>query len=152
MRIQAAFENEEEQMINNMSFLLSAEANAPAQGQGGMLSMLALPVLLIVAMYFLLVRPEKKREKQKAEKRDKMEIGDQVMTIGGIVGKVVNIRDDEVTISTSVANSLVTFRKEAISEVVKPEEALKAAQAKADPSKAEPEKKGLFSFLKKKDD
>ena len=51
-------------MINNMSWP-SAEANAPAQGQGGMLSMLALPVLLIVAMYFAGPSGEEARSKSR---------------------------------------------------------------------------------------
>lgn len=139
-------------MFDNLGLLFAAATKADA-AQGGtqsLISMLALPVLLVVGMYFLLIRPEKKREKQKAEKRDAMEVGDQIMTIGGILGKIVNIRDDEVTISTSVANTLMTFRKDAISDVVKPEEALKAAQEKANPDSAnKEEKKGLFGFLKK---
>ncbi|MGI6546005.1 MAG: preprotein translocase subunit YajC [Fastidiosipilaceae bacterium] len=140
-------------MFNQLSILMATAATAQESGSpGSMLSMLALPVLLIVVMYFLLIRPEKKREKKKAEKRDAMEVGDQIMTIGGIIGKIVNIRDDEVTISTSVANSLLTFRKDAISDVVKPEDALKAAQAKLNPQTAEPKKKGLFGFLKKDED
>ena len=52
---------------------------------------------------------------------DALKVGDQVTTIGGIVGKVANIKDDEITISTSLANTLITFQKSAISTVVKPE-------------------------------
>jgi preprotein translocase subunit YajC len=49
-----------------------------------------------------------------------MVVGDNVVTIGGVAGRVVNIKDDEVTISTSVANTLVTFKKSAVNTVVKP--------------------------------
>lgn len=103
---------------------------ATGGGQGGGFGVLLFPVLIIGLMYLFMIRPEKKREKQQRAKRDAMEVGDQVMTIGGIIGKVVNITGDEVTISTSVANSLLTFRKDAISEVMKPE-AIAAAKAAA---------------------
>jgi preprotein translocase subunit YajC len=49
-----------------------------------------------------------------------MVVGDNVVTIGGIVGRVVNLKDDEVTISTSVANTLITFKKSSINTVIKP--------------------------------
>ncbi|HHX38134.1 MAG TPA: preprotein translocase subunit YajC [Clostridiaceae bacterium] len=117
-------------------------------GQGGF-GVLLFPVLIIAMMYFFMIRPEKKREKEKRAKRDAMEVGDQVMTIGGIIGKIVNITGDEVTISTSVANSLLTFRKDAINEVIKPE-MIAAAKAAAESNAKEPEeKKGFFSRFKK---
>lgn len=128
---------------------LSIAAAAPA---GGGLSMLLLPVILIAAMYFLMIRPQKKREKAQQEKRNAMEVGDQIMTIGGILGKVVNIKGDEVTISSSVANSLLTFRKDAISEIIKPEDAAKAAAAAAAGTAQQPERRGLFGFGRRKTD
>lgn len=124
-------------------------AQAGGGGLGGGFGMLLLPVLLIVIMYFLMIRPEKKREKKQQEKRSQMEIGDHIMTIGGILGKVVNIKDDEVTISTSVANSLLTFRKDAISEVIKPEQAARLAAGKQLTVEEKQEKKGFFSRFKK---
>ena len=71
-------------------------------------------------MYFLLIRPQRKKEKKLREQINAMVVGDNVVTIGGVVGRVVNIKDDEVTISTSVANTLVTFKKSAVNTVVKP--------------------------------
>jgi preprotein translocase subunit YajC len=77
-----------------------------------------------------------------------MRVGDQVITIGGLVGKVANIRDDEVTIMTSAANTLVTFKKNAINSVVsrdaKPEATKEEAPAKE-------EKKSDKIVLKKKE-
>ena len=52
---------------------------------------------------------------------DQMTVGDKIVTIGGVVGTVANIREEEVTITTSVANTMITFRKTAISSVTKRE-------------------------------
>ncbi|NLW10481.1 MAG: preprotein translocase subunit YajC [Clostridiaceae bacterium] len=90
---------------------------------GGIESILGLVLplgLMFGLMYFLLIRPQRKKEKKLREQISAMVVGDNVVTIGGIVGRVVNIKDDEVTISTSVANTLVTFKKTAVNTVVKP--------------------------------
>ena len=76
-------------------------------------------VLMFGLMYLIIIRPQKKKEKDLKKLVDAMVVGDIVVTIGGLVGKIVNIKDDEVTISTSVANTLVTFKKSAISTVRK---------------------------------
>ncbi|NLV48164.1 MAG: preprotein translocase subunit YajC [Clostridiaceae bacterium] len=92
-------------------------------GPGGIEQILSLIVplaLMFGLMYLLLIRPQRKKEKKLREQIDAMVVGDQVITIGGIVGKIVNIKDDEITISTSVANTLVTFKKSSINTVVKP--------------------------------
>ncbi|NLO35427.1 MAG: preprotein translocase subunit YajC [Clostridiaceae bacterium] len=82
---------------------------------------LVLPLALMFGlMYLLLIRPQKKKEKKLREQINAMVVGDSVVTIGGIVGRIVNLKDDEVTISTSVANTLITFKKSSINTVVKP--------------------------------
>ena len=97
-------------------------AAAPPEGEGGgILSLLytMLPFILIVGvMYFFTIRPQKKREKKLKETIDAMKPGDKVMSIGGIVGRVANIADDEVTIYSGVANTMLTFKKTAISTVL----------------------------------
>lgn len=89
-------------------------------GMEGVLG-LVLPLgLMFGLMYLLLIRPQRKKEKKLREQINSMVVGDNVVTIGGITGRVVNIKDDEVTISTSVANTLITFKKTAVNTVVKP--------------------------------
>ena len=111
--------------VLNTIKVLQATPDAPAdmsQGSGflGMIITLAAPLLMIGLMWLLLIRPQRKEEKKRAAERDAMKVGDKIVTIGGIVGKVVNIKDDEVTISTSVANTMMTFKKNAIDQVQKP--------------------------------
>lgn len=81
---------------------------------------LALPIGLIVLMWALMIRPQRKQEKKQQEERKSITVGDTVVTIGGMTGKVVNIKDDDITISTSVAQTLVTYRRDAINSVKKP--------------------------------
>lgn len=55
-------------------------------------------VLLFVVFYFFLIRPENKKKKQLQQMRSALKVGDQITTIGGIVGKIVNIKDDNIVI------------------------------------------------------
>ena len=55
---------------------------------------IAMIVLVFVVFYFLLIRPEKKRERAAQEMRSDLQVGDEVTTIGGIIGKVVSIKDE----------------------------------------------------------
>lgn len=58
-------------------------------------------VLLCALFYFMMIRPQKKRDKAEKEMRESISIGDEISTIGGFIGKVVNIKDDVMTIETS---------------------------------------------------
>lgn len=92
--------------------------------QSGSILMTFLPIVFFaVVMYFLIFLPQKKRDKKAKEMLDSMQVGNQVITIGGISGKVVNIKDDEVTIETGVERAKINFKKWAIKEVIKPVEA-----------------------------
>lgn len=119
------------------------------------ISMLALPIAMIALLYFLMIRPQRKQEKKQREERGKLKVGDAVVTIGGVVGKIVNIKDDDITIATSVAQTLMTFRREAINSVIRPvsdtpqrSTSTTAKDAAAD----KPQRKGLFGRGKKDQD
>ena len=58
-------------------------------------------VILIVLFYFLLIRPQRKRDKAEREMRNSIEVGDEISTIGGFIGRVVNIKDDVLIIESS---------------------------------------------------
>ena len=78
---------------------------------GGMILMM---VLLFVVMYFLMIRPQKKKEKETAKMRSNLQIGDEVTTIGGVVGIVVSLREDTVVIETGTDRSKMRFQRWAI--------------------------------------
>ncbi|MHB8963196.1 MAG: preprotein translocase subunit YajC [Saccharofermentanales bacterium] len=104
-----------------LSSTAATSGSTPAPSGLSSLLQLVVPLgLMFVLMYFLMIRPQKKKEKALRELIDSMTVGDKCLTSGGIVGRVVNIKDDEVTIQTSVANTLLTLRKSAISSVSKP--------------------------------
>ncbi len=84
--------------------------------QYGMIIML---VLFGVLMYFMIIRPQKKREKTQQELRNSIEVGDEVTTIGGIVGRVVSVKEDTFVLETAGDRSRMRFRRFAINEVVK---------------------------------
>lgn len=75
--------------------------------------------LMLVLLYFMIYRPQKKQEKKDAAMRAALEIGDQVTTIGGIVGRVVAIKDDTFVLETGADRVKIRFIKNAISSVEK---------------------------------
>lgn len=79
-------------------------------------------IIMILFMYLILIRPQKKKEKALREKISKMAVGDKVVTIGGIAGKVSRIKDEFVIIETgSTGNpaekSFIKFERSAIKDV-----------------------------------
>ena len=75
--------------------------------------------LMLVLLYFMIYRPQKKQEKMDAAMRAALEIGDQVITIGGVVGRVVAIKDDTFVLETGADRVKIRFTKSAISSVEK---------------------------------
>ena len=74
----------------------------PAAGDYGTLLAQFLPrVVLIVVFYFVLIRPQRKRDKQEREMRNSISVGDEISTIGGFIGRVVSIKDDTLVIESS---------------------------------------------------
>ena len=87
---------------------------AGAGGTMGTISYLLVMGLVFVAFYFILIRPQKKKEKEAAKMRDNLEIGDEIVTIGGIIGRVVSIKEDHIVIETGSDRSKIRIKKWAI--------------------------------------
>ena len=75
-------------------------------------------VAMIAIFYFLLIRPQKKRQKQQQNMLDAMQVGDKIVTIGGIMGTVYKIKEDTVTVETSSDKNKIKFEKSAIAKVL----------------------------------
>lgn len=88
-----------------------------AEGAGaiGMGSMLLPLILMLALMYFLMIRPESKRKKQAEEMRNSLKKGDQITTIGGIVGRIVQVTDNNIIIETSDDRVRMELTKWAVS-------------------------------------
>ena len=123
--------------------------NMGAMGGDAMGSIASFGILIVmfVIMYLILIRPQRKKDKELKEQMSKLSVGDRVVTIGGLVGFIANIKDDQVTISTSAANTLVTFTKSAINSVVKRENLNPDGTVK---KTEEPEKPSFFGKKKEK--
>ena len=113
-------------------------------GTGGMgLSTILMLVAMLAVFYFMMIRPENKRKKEAEQMRSETKVGDEIVSIGGICGKVVHIKDEKVIIETSADQVRIELTKWAISSNETgaqraKEAAQKAAEAKA---KAKAEKK-----------
>ncbi len=84
-----------------------------------------MPVLLVVMVavfYFAMIRPQKKQEKQIAEMRDSLAVGDEVVTIGGIIGTVLIIKDDKIMIETGNDRTKLTILRSSVKTVLKDED------------------------------
>ena len=86
-----------------------------AEGAVGMGSMLLPLILMLALMYFLMIRPESKRKKQAEEMRNSLKKGDQITTIGGIIGKIVQVTDETIIIETSDDRVRMELTKWAVS-------------------------------------
>lgn len=90
---------------------------------GGWITILML-VLMVVLFYFLAIRPQRKQEKAANEMRNNLQVGDEVTTIGGVIGQIISIKEETVTIETSKDRTKIRFLRSAIRSVdVKAEEA-----------------------------
>ena len=100
------------QIANAMLSGTSADATA---GTGSMLGMILPLVLLIAVFYFLLIRPENKKKKAAAKMRSELSVGDQITTIGGIVGTICAVKENTIVIETSSDRVRMEFTKWAVS-------------------------------------
>ncbi|MDD3832989.1 MAG: preprotein translocase subunit YajC [Oscillospiraceae bacterium] len=73
--------------------------------------------LLFVGMYFLMIRPQKKKQKAEQKMRNSVRVGDEITTIGGITGRVLNIKEDALVIETGADRTKMTVKKWALQSV-----------------------------------
>ena len=76
---------------------------------------------MLVVMYFFMIRPQKKQEKELAEMRDNLTVGDEIITTGGIVGSVIIIKDDKLMLETG-NGSKITILRSSVRTVLKDDE------------------------------
>lgn len=111
-------------MISNLIpvfSLLTTDAAAEAT-TGSMLSNLILPVAMLAILYFIMFRPQQKRQKEEAKMRSAVEVGDDIVTIGGIVGTVVSIKEDTLVIETGSDRSKMRVMRWSIQQNTTPKE------------------------------
>lgn len=120
--------------------MLNFLAQAPTGFDPTMIIML---VAMVAIFYFMLIRPEKKRKKEAENMRSALKVGDQITTIGGVIGTVVSIKDDKFVIETSADQVRIEFAKWALSTNESATAAMQEAiqKRKEEKAKAKAEKK-----------
>ena len=101
-----------------------------------MMSLLLTMVPMFLIMYFLLIRPENKRKKEAEQMRSAVKKGDKVVTIGGIIGTVVDVKDNKFVLETGADQVRIEFEKWALSTNDSANERAKEAARKAQEEKA----------------
>ena len=93
-------------------------------GAGNNILSIGLIVVMFVALYFFMIRPQKKQERAINEMRNNLQVGDEITTIGGIIGKIVSIKEETVMIETGHDRTKIRILKTAVRNVdVKAEDA-----------------------------
>lgn len=128
----------EEQIMFN---ILTETAATAAGGKGSSMSLIIMMVAMFAIMYFVMIRPQKKRQKEEEQMRSAVDVGDEITTIGGIIGRVVTVKEDSIIIETGADRTKLQFNKWAIQTNNTANERLaeqrKAAKEAAEKAKAE---------------
>ena len=108
-------------------------------------------ILLIFIMYFLLIRPQKKREKETTQMRNSLQVGDEIITIGGICGKIVKLKDESLIIQVGADKIKFEVMRWSVSKVVTSDlAAARKTKAPAEETAPEEPKKIMPKKLGKK--
>ena len=110
--------------------------NAGMEAGAGMGSTVIMLVMMLAVFYFMLIRPENKRKKEAEQMRSSVKKGDKVTTIGGLVGVVVDVKENNIVIETSADQVRIELAKWALSSNETAAEAAKAEAQKAQEAKA----------------
>ena len=100
----------------------------------GIQSIIMLVVFFLI-LYFLTIRPQKKREKEIREMRDSLNSGDEIITIGGIFGKIIKVKEDMVTIEVGSDKTRFNITKWAVGSVINKKETKESKKEESKDSK-----------------
>lgn len=138
--------------MNLVQFLNLASGTAANGANAGksQISLIVMMVLLFGVMYFVMIRPQKKKQKEEQQMRDSIEVGDEITTIGGIVGRVVTVKDDSLIIETGAERNRIKIMRWAISTNNTANEKLEAERAAAKEAQEAAEKAAKMEEAKAK--
>ncbi|MGN1444449.1 MAG: preprotein translocase subunit YajC [Acutalibacteraceae bacterium] len=128
-----------------MNFILATTSSATTSGGLGSspYTMILLMIGMFAIMYFVMIRPQKKRQKEEMEMRNAIDVGDEITTIGGICGRVVSVKENHLIIESSSAGSKIQILRGAVQSNDTANARLQAEReaARAEAEKAKEEKK-----------
>ena len=97
------------------SFLKLAEAaNTKSSGPMSLILMVVVYAVIFGAMYLLLIRPQRKKQKEEKKMRENLMVGDEIVTIGGIYGRVISLKEDTIVIESNSDHSKLTVARWAL--------------------------------------
>lgn len=103
--------------MNNLSLqLLEGETTAATTTSGSWWIMIVYVAIIGLALYFLMIRPQRKRQKKEEQMRSNIQVGDEIVTIGGFYGRVVSIKDDTMIIESPGDHSKQKIAKWAVQQ------------------------------------
>ena len=94
--------------------ILLADAAKTQGGAGGLVTMILIYAVIFGAMYFILIRPQRKKQKEEKKMRENLQVGDEVITIGGIYGRVISLKEDTMVIESQSDHSKLTVARWAL--------------------------------------
>ena len=106
-----------ERYFKMMNFSFMLETATEGNTGGSMWLSIGMIAILFVFLYFFMIRPQKKQEKKDAEMRGALQVGDEVTTIGGIIGKVISIKGETFVLETTRDKTKIRFLIAAIRSV-----------------------------------
>jgi preprotein translocase subunit YajC len=116
-----------------MNLFQSAETSTEGSSGKQTISMLLMVGAMFAVMYFVMIRPQRKRQKEEQAMRENIEVGDEITTIGGIIGRVVTVKEDAIIVETGADRAKLKLAKWSVSVNNTANEKLQAErQAKQD--------------------
>ncbi len=103
-----------------MYYFLESTAGTPSAADtasANAITTVVMLVAMIAIFYFFMYRPQKKQEKESNDMRNGLQVGDEITTIGGIIGKIVSIKDETVLIETSNERNKIRILRTAVRNV-----------------------------------
>ena len=116
----------------------AAATDSATGGVGAMLTTFGIPLILLAFLYFIMIRPQQKQEKETREMQKNLQVGDEVVTIGGIVGIVLRVEDatETVVLETGSDRLKIRLKQDAIKENITAQEQMAAEKAEKEKKKA----------------
>lgn len=98
----------------DFSTLADTAATTGKTGGSSMIVMIVIYAVIFGALYFFMIRPQKKKQKEEKKMRENLQVGDEIVTIGGIHGRVVSLKEDSMVIESQVDRSKMTIARWAL--------------------------------------
>ena len=90
------------------------EKAAQGAGFGGLLPMILIYAVLFGGLYFLMIRPQRKKQKEEKKMRENLQVGDEIITIGGLYGRVISLKEDTIVMESISDHSKITIARWAL--------------------------------------